>query len=1325
MYRTLHFFCIVSCLLYYCTIFSDSVFSKSNDWLSFNSKQDSNSLIKINITESTNHNLRFRLIVPGAMVLQRAEKEQQYQILNIPGCLPINNIGKPQLPRLIKCIAIPASCTIEDIDILIVSHEFRYLEGYEIAPVPKQIKRKTSNDVIYFEEEYLKDKEIYSANRFYPNELLQIEKIGFIRDQKVMWLSINPVQYNPVINTLKTFSSIEVYLTFNGDIIFGKNSLGPFDQVRENLLLNDQFSIQNFTPYPMNSGHVSYPINLLDQSNSADYLVITTDDLITNTSLDSFAHHKANFNGFNVAVVKNSDIYQQFPDTTHDASIKDFLVYAFYHWQSPYFADNHLGYVLLVGEGEDLSDNVIPIHKMTRYQSERRSDHWYACVNDDDEDGRITENDYIADFIIGRFSVENHHELATITQKTINYELNLHNGDSWRKKISLVSGFAEGGDNSVKVLFDELETMTLEQNYYEIVSRLHRSEMNPSYVRNSFIQQLNNGCAIVDVCAHGNVDVWGDAQGWILFRTSDIYSLDNNDRQPIILSFACNTADISDSLQDCLGETFLNVPNRGAIAFWGATSPVGLSDFVIQTVYENLIIRQNTSLGVSLYLAHFLGSNYHIDYIILGDPALNIHKQTDYLPDLSISPDDISIDWSPVMGCSDTIVARVTNIGPQPVKDVCIRFFNGNPMVDGFQIGTDNIIGSIDRFGDYQIVESPIEDITGDEIAVFVQIDPYNQIHELDETNNVASILAQEPDFVDVAPMASIADTSDSWATAFGDYNDDNLIDIFVVNWPQPDVLYKNKGNYVFDKIILQADILNRATWDYSFKTTFIDFDNDGDLDIYLYSYAQVSPYAEEPLGWEELNVFHRNDGDDIFTPSKIFSEDGKAINDLVLGFFDFNQDGLIDMLCSKYTEGPWGGKNLVLYQSNPNGYYSDVSSAMGLESRGGSVSVSFGDYDNDGYVDFIAGGLFKNIVNDLFVDVTVNAGLKGLEYNASFCDYNNDGYLDIFGRDYVEIESYRNNKDGTFTNNSSATGLDSMAVNLRGQKPTLTDYNNDGYQDLYNPYATDFYYQDSESGTFVKDENVVEEKGEISKAGSAVGDYDNDGDIDLYIAVYERTSLVNRFEKTIPPANVLYRNNGNSNNWLSVKLYGTESNFFGIGSRVRVVAGSLVQIRDVTCEAEGFIQNSLPLEFGLGENFQIDTVEVRWPSGVKDVFTNLDVNQIITIKEGSGDYSVHKVYTYQLTQNFPNPFNTTTNFLYSIASNTQNAESSVEVTIRIYNMLGQKVRTMVLGWQKAGQHAFKWDGRNDNNVQLPSGIYFYQIQAGEFVQTKKMLLLK
>ena len=600
---------------------------------------------------------------------------------------------------------------------------------------------------------------------------------------------------------------------------------------------------------------------------------------------------------------------------------------------------------------------------------------------------------------------------------------------------------------------------------------------------------------------------------------------------------------------------------------------------------------------------------------------------------------------------------------------------------------------------------------------------------------SLAGLLARsfaQTTFTDVTKKAGVGHEGSGWGTAFGDYNNDGYIDIYVAN-NGANVLYCNNGDGTFTEITKEAGV-GDIRW--SIGAIFGDYDNDGDIDIYV-----------ENAGGG--NALYRNNGDGTFTDVTDDAGVGHNVTGHAAAFFDYDNDGYLDIYVT--IDGPPN----ILYHNNGDGTFSNATSAAGVGATGTSVGIAFGDYDNDGHLDIYVGNfwkdtdvLYRNNGDGTFTDVTDEAGVtkKLSTGGVAFGDYDNDGHLDIYvGNGDGANVLYRNNGDGTFTDvtDEANVGHTGAADNV-----AFGDYDNDGYLDIYVVNGTiyareevDVLYRNNGDGTFIDVTDEAGIGGEGPGIGVAFGDYNNDGFLDIYVS---NGSM-------LKAANVLYRNNGNMNDWLHIKIVGTKSNKDGIGARVKVVAGALSMIRQVGGDS-AYSQNSLPVEFGLGRNTEADLVEIRWPSGIVDTFTNVRANQVIEVTEGASEFvvsvepqdkdratwgkmrlpdvgnqlpvdSFRLPTTNSLSQNYPNPFNPDTWIPYQLAE-------PAEVKIRIYAQSGQLVRKLDLGHKLAGFYlsldkAAYWDGMNEGGELVSSGIYFYLIEAGDFTATRKMLMVK
>ncbi len=333
---------------------------------------------------------------------------------------------------------------------------------------------------------------------------------------------------------------------------------------------------------------------------------------------------------------------------------------------------------------------------------------------------------------------------------------------------------------------------------------------------------------------------------------------------------------------------------------------------------------------------------------------------------------------------------------------------------------------------------------------------------------------------------------------------------------------------------------------------------------------------------------------------------------------------------------------------------------------------MAWGDYDNDGDLDLYLGKdsgvpgigtismLYRNNGDGTFIDVAASSGTSdsGSGHGVAWADFDNDGLLDFHVVNAAGPNRlYHNNGDGTFTDVAASTGID-----------------------------------DSSAGQ-----------------GAAWGDYDHDGDLDLYLANFGG-------------GNRLFRNDTVGNHWLHVDVVGTTSNRSSIGARLRCVTGGVRQIREIDAGSGYFAHNSLTVEFGLGSAGIVDSLEIRWPSGTVRTLLDVAVDQRITISE-TQTTSVPRIPTdptrYALHANVPNPFNPFTSIAFDLAA-------AGEVILSVYDVRGRLVRTLVDGDRyESGRHRVTWDGRDEHAREVPSGIYFYRIRVDDFSATNRMVLMK
>ena len=494
---------------------------------------------------------------------------------------------------------------------------------------------------------------------------------------------------------------------------------------------------------------------------------------------------------------------------------------------------------------------------------------------------------------------------------------------------------------------------------------------------------------------------------------------------------------------------------------------------------------------------------------------------------------------------------------------------------------------------------------------------------------------------------------------AWIDYDQDGLMDLYFVQSaatesykptrPLRSALYHNNGDGTFTDVTEKAGVA--AEGHYGQGVAVADFDNDGFPDMLVTGYGGT--------------ILYHNNGNGTFTDVTVKAGVGNTGKwSTSAGWFDYDKDGWLDLVICDYIEwapknniwcgehrpgyrsychpGNYKGQRVKLFHNNHDGTFTDASDSSGVgkpEAKG--MGVVLADFNNDGWTDIAIANdswpnfLFLNKKDGTFQDVSFVSGLAASEdgrYEAGMgidaSDVDGDGWQDVYitHLDFELNRLYHNNQNGSFDDYTFRSGIGNKAMLLSGVSAKFVDYDNDGWPDIVQVngamvdnvhlYHSEVTYKEPMlmfrnlgKGQFDK---VSESLGPdfmrpIVGRGIAIADYDNDGDIDI----------VTNNRDDYPS---LFRNDGgNANHWLEILLIGTRSNRDGIGASLKLTSEGITHVEQARGGMGYMCAHDPRIFFGLGKRSKIDSLDITWPSGQVDKLTDVPIDKIIAVKEGTG----------------------------------------------------------------------------------------------------------
>lgn len=523
----------------------------------------------------------------------------------------------------------------------------------------------------------------------------------------------------------------------------------------------------------------------------------------------------------------------------------------------------------------------------------------------------------------------------------------------------------------------------------------------------------------------------------------------------------------------------------------------------------------------------------------------------------------------------------------------------------------------------------------------------------------------RRPAFTDVAPRSHIAYKSNNSAAsrkyfpepmcggvAIFDFDNDGRLDIFLTNGAKlPEMkktdptffncLLRQKPDGTFEDVTAKAGLLG-SNLDFNFGVAVGDYDNDGYEDLFICSAGK--------------NVLYHNNGDGTFTDITAKSGIGGKPEDTIsvaAAWFDYDNDGLLDLIVSNYTlwtpeldiHCAMGEKDSYcdprryprvahrLYHNLGHGKFEDVTEKSGFSKfPGKGMGISIADFNDDGWPDvFVANDtepnqLFINRKDGTFEEIGFPAGVaydengqSGSSMGSDAKDFDNDGKVDIFYNNLMgQVWALLRNRGDGFEYASNRSKVQQLSMRYSGWSNGFIDYNNDGWKDIYSANGDvddlsedaiqhDTMFENRDGKSFI---DVSEQMGKdfLRKGyqrGSAFGDLNNDGSMDIVVTSLHESPRI------------LMNSGGSGNHWLLLALTGHKSARDAIGAKVKVTTASGRALYNHVAISVGFMSSSdKRVHFGLGSEKEIRSIEITWPSGIKQVLKDVHADQILKIDE-------------------------------------------------------------------------------------------------------------
>lgn len=551
---------------------------------------------------------------------------------------------------------------------------------------------------------------------------------------------------------------------------------------------------------------------------------------------------------------------------------------------------------------------------------------------------------------------------------------------------------------------------------------------------------------------------------------------------------------------------------------------------------------------------------------------------------------------------------------------------------------------------------------------------------------------------------------------AASDYDNDGFVDLYVIRGSLgPNLLYRNRGDGTFEDVAAAAGVA--VNGDMASGPLFFDANGDGALDLFVGG-TQGTP-----------NHLFVSNGAGEFVDRISESHLPAMMDTFSASAADYDRDGDLDLFLGHW-EIPMAASHL--WRNDGHGVFTCVDDAAGIHDVGDgrydySFTANFTDLNHDRWPDIVMCGDFKtsrvfmNRGDGTFRDATAPVISDENGMGAAVGDYDNDGDMDWFVSSIFDATGepnggawgftgnrlYRNRGDGSF---DDATEVAGVRQGGWGWGSSFADFDNDGWLDLYQvngwPFEVDTFLADPARlfmnnchGGFVEDSEAAGVASTAQGRGVVCFDYDEDGDIDIFISNYRGAPQL------------LRNDSANSNHWLTVELHGNGRNPQAIGARVVVEAGGLTQTRATSCGNNYLSQNPPEIHVGLGGAERADAIRVEWADGTVSSLSGIAAGQRLTVEEPRAT-SHPAAGPLRIVSAAPNPF--TTKVALEIEGGTNSTSAAV------FDVSGRRVATL-----HVASGAAHWSGDNSDGSRAPAGVYWIRVSNATGKATQRVVLIR